>query len=334
VTPEDSDEEEWEEEEEEEEEEDEWEDEDEDEDDEEEWEDEEDEEDEEDDEDDEPRSRRRSRGGGGGRGFGGWSLRGDPIGRGLALGFLSMLPLLIAYEVSIAGRSGGGARSVAEAILTTPLEHHGQATVDFARRSTLAGLTALAFFAYLIAHRHDESGGLGPRLVRVWVEGIAGAVILGPILLLAARAAEPYVGAMIVGAPEGPVPTLSRAGFVMGGAAYEEIVFRIGGLSVIWLVAKHFLIWFGAGDRLAAWGAIALACVGSAVLFAAFHLGALTGWLGPGGEAFDAAVFTWRTTAGILLAILFFWRGVGVGAWTHAVFNLSILIGAGPSSIS
>ena len=32
----------------------------------------------------------------------------------------------------------------------------------------------------------------------------------------------------------------------------------------------------------------------------------------------------------ILLGLLFRWRGVGVTAWTHGLFNLALLLGAGP----
>ncbi|MEM1449118.1 MAG: hypothetical protein AAF957_06965 [Planctomycetota bacterium] len=261
-----------------------------------------------------------------------FSLRGDDLGRGLGLGLLAMMPLLVAYEISIGTGTTSGARSVAEAILTTPLKPLGEPTIANVRRSALVVVAALAFLSYAYARRGEERKGLGPRLVRIWLEGIVGAVVLGPVLLAASRAAEPYVGAMVVGATPGPVPTLTRAGFVMGGAAYEEIVFRFGGVSVTWLAARALLGWFGAGPRARFWGSIALSMLGSALLFSAFHLGALTGWLGPGGEPFDAAVFTWRTTAGILLAALFFWRGLGVAAWTHAAFNLSILIGAGPTT--
>ena len=70
--------------------------------------------------------------------------------------------------------------------------------------------------------------------------------------------------------------------------------------------------------------------LGSATLFAAAHLAAYTAWLGPGGEPYDASVFTWRLLAGILLGLVFRWRGPGVAAWTHGLFNLALLLGAGP----
>lgn len=283
-------------------------------------------------EDDEPSSsRRRSSAGGQGGVPPLWPLRLDAPGRGLALGFVAMLPLFIGYEFATDGTT---VRSVAEAILTYPLRPLGPEKVVLVRRLAIAALGVVALATLL--HRIHATGGLGlgPRLLRVVAEGVLGAVLLGPVLLAASRMAEPYVGAMVVGAPSTASATPSRAAFVMGGGAYEEVVFRVGALSVAWLIAKHFLHWFGVGERLARPAAALAAVLLSSLLFAAFHLRSATSWLGPGGEPFDAAVFTWRTTAGILLAVLFFWRGVGVAAWTHAAFNLSLLIGAGPNSMS
>ncbi|MEM9800859.1 MAG: CPBP family glutamic-type intramembrane protease [Planctomycetota bacterium] len=254
-----------------------------------------------------------------------------PPGRGLAVGVVAMLPLFLAYDLAVDGPDGP--RSVAEAILTRPLEPLGAEALSMARRASLAVAALGCFIAFAVAHRHAGGPSLAQRVGVVVLEGAICALLLGPLLLGASRLAEPWVGAMMVGTPGGPAPTLERAGFVMGSAAYEEIVFRIGALSVVWLVAKAVLHWLGAGERASAWGATLAGIVLSSLLFSAFHLGAWTAWLGPGGEPFDAAVFTWRTSAGILLAVLFLWRGVGVAAWAHASFNLALLLGAGANSI-
>ena len=56
--------------------------------------------------------------------------------------------------------------------------------------------------------------------------------------------------------------------------------------------------------------------LGSAALFSAFHLAVFVAWLGPGGEEFDLPIFTYRALAGMLLAILFRWRGPDVARWS------------------
>ena len=67
----------------------------------------------------------------------------------------------------------------------------------------------------------------------------------------------------------------------------------------------------------------------TSLAFAAVHLEVLASHLGPGGEPYDPYVFLWRLLAGILLALLFRWRGPGVAAWCHACFNVALLLGAG-----
>jgi membrane protease YdiL (CAAX protease family) len=116
-----------------------------------------------------------------------------------------------------------------------------------------------------------------------------------------------------------------------GGAAFEEIVFRLGCLSLAYLLLRRGLLALGSPERTADRAAELLALALSALVFALSHLACVIRPLaGHGGEPFEAAVFTWRLLAGILLGILFRWRGMGVAAWAHALFNLALYLGAGP----
>lgn len=259
------------------------------------------------------------------------SLRVDGPARGAAFGFLAMLPLLLAYEASGAG-TAGHPRAVAEAIVCLPFDRLGLADPVLARRTALGALAVAALVSFQLQVRRAGGAALGPRFLRTLLEGLIGALVLGPVLYAASEVASPFVGAMVVGVGEGVTPTAGRAGFVLGSAAYEEVVFRLGLLSVLWLITRRFVSWLGAVPLAARLLAAAVSATGSAALFAAFHLEAFTGWLGPGGEVYDPAVFTWRATAGILLAALFLWRGLGVAAWAHAFFNLALLVGALPRS--
>lgn len=257
------------------------------------------------------------------------SLRVDGPARGASFGFLAMVPLFLTYELAGAG-APGAPRAVAEAILTFPFSRLGVGDPVQVRRLALAAVAVASLIYFHLQVRREHGAALGPRFARTLIEGVIGALVLGPVLYAASEVASPYVGTMTVGAGTGSPPTASRAGFVMGAAAYEEIVFRLGTLSILWLVCKQCLVWLGAVPGAARLGAITLATVGSAALFASLHLASFTGWLGPGGEAYDPAVFLWRGTAGVLLAAVFLWRGLGVAAWSHAFFNLALLVGALP----
>ncbi|MBK7877915.1 MAG: CPBP family intramembrane metalloprotease [Planctomycetes bacterium] len=245
-------------------------------------------------------------------------------GRSFALGFLAMLPLFVAYEAALAP-TGASARNLGEVIVSLPFSVLG-AHAEFARRVVL-GLCA---FAAAWACFHAELG-LGPRVLRIALEGLVAAVLLGPallVLLSLAGGLDALRGVQLPTAPDGP--GLARAALLAGGAAWEEVVFRLGLQSLLFLVLRRVIVFWIGADGPARWVAEAGAVLLSSLVFAAAHLAVFTQVFGPGGEPFHAGVFPWRVLAGILLALLFRFRGPGVAAWTHAFFNLVLSIGAGP----
>ncbi len=248
------------------------------------------------------------------------------ITRTLRFGVLSMAPLFLGYELALAASSpAGSARSVAEVVMSVPLEPFGH-DVDIMRRLCLVVGLVLAFaFSRRQVGPHGER--LLPRTLRVIAEGALGAVVLGPLLVLAAGYAEPLVGPLAGGPSMRPPSGVQEALLAMGGAAYEELVFRILLLSLAYVVIRRGLMWVGTAERSAGILAAIGAGLVSATIFAASHLAWATAWLGGGGEPFEASAFTWRICAGILLALLMVWRGVGVAAWAHAFYNLSSLLG-------
>jgi hypothetical protein len=250
------------------------------------------------------------------------STRPDPQ-RGMAIGFLAMLPLFIAYELGVA--RDGGVRNTAEVFLSLPLSPCG-AHVDAARRGLLL---ACALWAGCTSF-HSELGLL-PRVWRVILEGALCAVVLGPLLILALHllGIVDTTNALRTPVPS-TVPRLAEAARLVGGAAYEEVLFRIGAQSLFYLLFGQVLHFLSAADRVARGGAEILSVLAAAVVFAAAHLAAFVAPLGAGGETFDAAIFTWRVLSGIMLSIIYRWRGPGVAAWTHGLFNLALFLGAGP----
>lgn len=249
-------------------------------------------------------------------------VRADP-GRGLALGLLAMAPLFLAYELALAVHPEAP-RSTAELVLGLGLAPLGPAAHWIRRGGLVLALAA----ALVIELRRDEP--LGPRLARCWIEGGTGALVLGPLLVgisaLLGHWVEPIDASWT---PPVAAPSLARAGRLLGGAAWEELLFRVGLYGALFLVARASLLRLGARLEPAAWIAEGVGLVGSSAAFAAIHLEVFVRWLGRGGEPFDASVLVWRLAAGMLLALLFRWRGPGVAAWTHALFNLGLELGSG-----
>lgn len=105
---------------------------------------------------------------------------------------------------------------------------------------------------------------------------------------------------------------LQKLAVSLGAGLYEELVFRLlmtGGL--LWLFHK-----FGWRPGPAIAGAVLLA----SFVFSAFH------YLGPLGEPFQLGSFTFRFVAGVVLAGLFALRGFAVAAWTHALYDVFLLL--------
>ena len=98
-------------------------------------------------------------------------------------------------------------------------------------------------------------------------------------------------------------------GFV-GAGIYEEVLFRLillPGLIVVLRQPKWLNKW-----------ATALAVLVTSLLFSAAH------HAGPAGESFDLFRFTFRAAAGGVFAGLFVFRGFGITACSHALYDLLV----------
>jgi len=242
---------------------------------------------------------------------------------GLALGWLAMAPLLCAYEWGLF-QSAHAPRNTGERLLLFAFEPLGDGE-RFARW-ILVALSLCAAAAVTRARGVSVRAGVS----RVVLEGVAYAVLLGPALVgLLALGSHWLPKLDVAWKPIGP-PPLAAAALLFGGAAWEELCFRVGGYGITYLLARTALGAIGMGERGSAWAAEAVGLAASSAIFAAAHLRRFTGWLGPGGAEFDPALFTWLALAGILLGLLFRWRGPGVAAWAHGLFNVALLAGVDP----
>jgi hypothetical protein len=108
---------------------------------------------------------------------------------------------------------------------------------------------------------------------------------------------------------------LSAADYVvlsLGAGAYEELVFRLLLVSGLAGLAR----WLGLGTMTA----LTLAFVVSAVVFSAAHHPPF------GLEPFTMGAFSYRLIAGLLFAGLFLARGFAVAAYSHAFYDVLVLV--------
>jgi membrane protease YdiL (CAAX protease family) len=106
---------------------------------------------------------------------------------------------------------------------------------------------------------------------------------------------------------------LTRAVMSIGAGVYEETVFRLLLLGGIVAFLERVL-------GLKRWIAVATAFVVSSLLFSAMH------HIPPYGDPLLLGVFTFRFMAGLCFASLFWYRGFAVAVYTHALYDLYVLL--------
>lgn len=159
-----------------------------------------------------------------------------------------------------------------------------------------------------------HKGALSPRwLLPLLAECAAYAVIAGVIssvmthyLLdaVASRLASTTAAAAEIGAVDAVLVSFG-AGF------HEELVFRAGGLAGIGR------LWLGKTWRTEVPRMTLLLVIGALVFSAAHHIV----------EPFAIGPFVFRTAMGLLFGGLFLLRGFAVAAWTHALYDIWVLLG-------
>lgn len=209
-------------------------------------------------------------------------------------------PLALVYHVGILLTDvRNGADTLTSAMLFV---------VDRSALGYAALLVALAGALHLLARRLEARGEFRPRdLVHVVLEG----AVLG----LGMRLVVGFLTSLLLAVPlavrgiASPIDVLvvsSGAGF------HEELVFRAG-------------LFGGGAHLLEALGrtrarALVFAAVASSVLFSVAH------YVGPLGDPVGLTSFVFRTLAGLYLAAVFHYRGFSVAAWTHALYDVGVLL--------
>jgi len=99
----------------------------------------------------------------------------------------------------------------------------------------------------------------------------------------------------------------------LGAGIYEELVFRVLLVSALARLGKSGFGWGPAGSGI-------FAVLVGALIFSAFH------YIGPLGDSLQLGSFVFRMVAGVLLSGLFLVRGLGITAWTHALYDVLLTL--------
>jgi len=223
---------------------------------------------------------------------------------------LFVAPLLLSYEALaflLSHSAFAGVRNGADVLLKT-------AFVAFGGPRGLAAFGVALLGVGLWAVWRDwrrHPGPLSPRVfVLMGVESLAYASVFGLVVgRLTAFLLHPALQINVGGTT---LTFETQLVVSLGAGIYEELLFRVLLVSAL-VGAARALMWPKPA-------AIALAVVGSALVFSAFH------YVGPLGDQFTVASLAFRTVAGLMLSGLYVARGFGVTAWTHALYDVGLAL--------
>jgi CAAX prenyl protease-like protein len=231
------------------------------------------------------------------------------------------LPLLLFYEglaAFLSGPNGAGVRNGADVIIKSLFF-----TVAGARGPLIFALALIGLSIWFVARDlRRNRGGLRLSIFATMLgESAALALVFGVVVgTVTARivglAAAPHDGGALLAAVQGAAGQLdapTRLMVSLGAGLYEELLFRVVLVSAILLLARTVMGWPN-------WAAGTAAVVLGALAFSAFH------YIGPYGEPLRLDSFVFRTVAGLAFSGLYVLRGFGITAWTHALYDVFLLV--------
>jgi Type II CAAX prenyl endopeptidase Rce1-like len=229
------------------------------------------------------------------------------------------LPLLVLYEGLAASYSGDvgalSVRNAADVILKLPFM-----LFSGARGTMYFFATVIAVSVYLVGRDLRKTRDR-PRLATFALMLGESAILAALLGVVISTVTAQLLGALAtLSAQQGPgasagldaMPPGTKLMLALGAGLYEELLFRVllvGGMAagLRWLIGGRAIP-----------GTIA-AAVG-AVIFSAFH------YIGPYGDQFQIASFTYRALAGLAFSALYLLRGFGITAWTHALYDVGVML--------
>jgi hypothetical protein len=244
------------------------------------------------------------------------------VSRAPRYSFLFALPLLVLYELLAAALSTGGTgiRNGADVLVKRPFE-----LLAGEYGAIAFGLTVITVCMLVVVRdMRRTSRQLSARVFAgMFAESVLLAMVCGVVVgaataqllgALGGLALAPAAGAAALAlSPVDGMDWTTRLMVSLGAGLYEELLFRVLLVSAIAFVGRRVL---GLGVA----GAGVLAAVLGALLFSGFH------YVGQYGDPFTLQSFVFRALAGLFFSALYLLRGFGIAAWTHALYDVMILL--------
>lgn len=226
--------------------------------------------------------------------------------RDLRTGLILVLPLFILYQIGVLLTDG--VRNGVDFVTS------GMWWLAQGELLSYLGINAVILAAFVIgifALRHR--GQLRPKIWPVMIaESTVYAIFFGGAVIQLMSVFGLDATLASGGAQE--MTLIQKFVLSLGAGLYEETVFRLLGMGGLYLALTKF------AQDLPRWVSALIAVFVSSLIFSAIHhIGAL-------GDPFTLGTFLFRFFAGILLAVIFYLRGFAVAVYTHAIYDIIVMV--------
>jgi len=229
--------------------------------------------------------------------------------------YLAALPLFLAYEILILVVNGGSEAQIrvgADIWIKQAIAALG-APGTFSVGILVLLIGTAVFFSerkkQLPIHGRYFLLMIGESLMYAVVVALVVSYIVGLVFAAGTAVATEVIPAG--GMQINPIGKVEMLVLSIGAGLYEELVFRVLLVGGLFWGIKHF-----ASDKNTAY---ILAAVIGALAFSAVH------YIGVLGDPFELPSFFFRFLFGLALNGLFLFRGFGVAAWTHALYDVLVV---------
>jgi membrane protease YdiL (CAAX protease family) len=225
--------------------------------------------------------------------------------RNLLSSLILVFPLLLVYQVGV--------------LFTLPMLNGADFVTTFLFRDlgfdrwqylAFVGVVCVLFLAAVALLRRKQRWNAA-IVLPVLLESTIYALTMGSLIVLVMTkllGLSPRLAAGLAG--EG---LLTRFVMSLGAGVYEELVFRLFFLGGMTALCVRFFGW-------GRWFAVIVTLLVSSVAFSAVH------HVGAAGDPFSMGIFTFRILAGVSFGLLFLFRGFAVAVYTHAIYDVYVLL--------
>lgn len=231
-------------------------------------------------------------------------FKNDP--RNLLTSLVLVFPLFLIYQVGV--------------LFTLPMLNGADFLTVFLFRNL--GLTTPVYLAYIAGVAILFAVGVGllrrrqkfetRMIIPVLIESAIYALTMGSLIIVVMTNVF-GISPRLAGGGIGDQGFITRMVMSLGAGVYEETVFRLALLTGLVALAEKVL-------RVNRVAAIVVAFVISSLLFSAMH------HIPPYGDPLRLGVFTFRFLAGLCFGLLYWFRGFAVAVYTHALYDVYVLV--------